>query len=439
MRSLLPLLFAGLAVSACQCGPDGGPTPVVFRVENPLQGAIFVDQSEGTMGLKIKRRQGFEWVDAAERLSCECVSCEAICGGACACAPVDPRALVMKVAPGDAAERSWDGVLQVEGHASCPGTLVQGPECQRAQNPPVDEELRLELCYALTAPGAEDADAGEVVPGNLAQASTICVEKPFRVRDGVVQIAPSRGTACAQHADCAGEGELCFDGACTTACPAPGFPRLAATWQVRISEPNDQGFFTVTQDAQRRTLTGTGTVGSVRYDNGTLTLSMRRELADGGVGGPSAQIYVTLPEGVSVPIALDEVLTVTVVDRSTDDNPENRGVVIRDAQGTLLLAADTAQKGMVLAAADVAPFSVSRGSEIVGCEHTDCGKNLFEKVRFAAGETSVALSPGTSQELAASGQVWRVANVASERYASTWCNLDDLMPWVVANQRVEGL
>lgn len=432
MRYLLPLLVASMTVSACRCGPDVA-TPVTFQLQNPLGVPIYVDETDGRMGMKVKRQVGSEWLPFVESPPCECLSCDQVCNGPCECALEPASSQVMKIAEGGLAERVWSGVVQISSNASCPDTLVQGPSCLMPENPSLDETFRLELCYALGALGAEDADAGVAVPGNLSEKSILCVEKPFTVRDGVVQISPQRGAACTEHSQCTGAEELCFVGACTTACPAAGFPRLGASWQVRIPEPDNQGFFAVAQEQDVERWSGTGTVGSVRYDNNTMTLRMSRPGPSGGA--LTGTLYATLPEGVSVPIHVGETLSVSLLDRSSDENPDNRGVVIRDAAGGLLLAAETAQKGRVLQETELAPFTVARVPGPVGCEHTDCGKNLFEKARFEAGGQSVALSPGTSEEFVASAQVWRVANVASERYASTWCRLDDLMPYVIANQR----
>ena len=110
-------------------------------------------------------------------------------------------------------------------------------------------------------------------------------------------------------------------------------------------------------------------------------------------------------------------------------------MVLRDAAGTLLLAAETGQQGMVLSPQQTAPFTVQRVNDVVGCEETDCGKNLFHTTRFAAGAEAAEVSPGDAVQMVADGQVWQVANVADEAYASSWCTLTDLAPYAVANQR----
>lgn len=433
MRSSLPFLVLALTVSACRCGPDVA-VPVTLRIKNPTQGPLFVDATDGRMGLTVQRNVVGEWVSFVEAPACECLSCDLVCGG-CDCQQARPMTQIMKVPPGESFEREWGGVVQVSGEEACPGQVVGGTPCLRAENAPVDETFRLSFCYSPSAPGSEDIDGGVARPGSLPEGSILCVERSFKIEDGVVEIGPSRGADCQTHGDCTGAGELCFQGGCTTACPATGFPTVGATWQVRVPEPDDRGFFTVTQDAQRVRSFGTGTVTSVQYESNTMSVYVTRPSPNGAA--LTGTLYVTLPPGTAVPLEVGETVSVEVIDASSRTNPENRAVVIRDMSGGLLLAADTGQKGAILTPALTAPFTVTSGDQVVACQHTECGKNLFRKTRFVTAGGASELDPGSSVEWVSEGQTWKLVNVTNGSYGSTWCNLDAQSSWVIVNQRVE--
>lgn len=426
----------GFCFTACRCGPDTA-TPVTFRIKNSLSTPIFVDQSDGRAGLVVQRGVFGEWHSFVEQPPCECMSCDLVCGG-CECAVEPPPAMVMKIEPGGTFEREWSGVVLQDSNASCPDTLIQGPPCLKSENAPLDEEFRVEFCYAPSSQGADDAEPGVTVPGSLPKDSILCVQEPFRIQDGLVELTPTRGAECSRHEDCTGSGELCFSGACTTACPATGYPTLGSGWEVRIPEPQNMGFFTYSVVGEDERYTGTGKLTSVQYENNTMTLFLV-EVLPNGANGAGGAVYVTLPPGAAVPLTVGEILSVTVVDRSTDKNPENRGVVIRDQGGMLLLAAETGQKNRVLEDAEIAPVTVSRTAEIVGCQHGECGKNRFHTTRFSFGMEAVELEPGQSAEVVAAQNTWQVVNVWNSTYDGTWCTFDQLMPYVIVNVRAQGM
>ena len=420
-----------MAVSACRCGPDSS-TSVTLRIKNTESTPIFVDATDGRLGMIVHRSVGGDWMPFVETPRCECLSCDLVCGG-CACDLEQQQNTVLKLDPGQTIERVWNGVVQIDSSQACDSSLFGGTPCLRSDIPPLDEEFQLQFCYATSARGAENAQGGEVVPGSLPEPSTLCSEKRFRVEDLVVEVSPGRGASCVSHADCTGDGELCFNGACTRTCPATGFPLFGGSWQVRIPQPEDQGFFEWRREGRREVYKGAGTLGSVRYENGTMILQLSRP---GPAGGPlKGTVTVALPEGVAAPLTLGEVLHVVVVDASSEDNPENRALVVRDEAGGLLLAAETAQMERILTDAEIAPFRLSRGEEIVGCEHSSCGKNLFHATRFTAGGQTFELDPGAVETVVSDGQTWTVANVTNARYAETRCALGDVMPWAIANQR----
>jgi hypothetical protein len=427
MRALLPVLCLGLSLAACRCGPDE-PTAVTLAVRNTDALPIYVAQGDRRLGLAVLRRVSGQWQPFAEEPLCECLACDLVCGG-CACDLREP-ALVMKLAPGQMAERVWGGVVQTASTGSCSGAIFTGPFCLRAENPPLDELFLLRLCYSPQVRGAEDAAPGVAVPGSLAEGSILCTEKTFRVEDLRVEISPSRGAACQAHPDCQGADELCFAGACTTACPDLGARLPGGSWRVFITEPTMGEFFSWTRQGELALYEGTGTVGSVRYENNIMTLQLRTH-----PGAQAGSVSIGLPEGVAVPISVGETLQVQVVDASSRDNPENRAVVIRDAQGQLLLAADTGQQGRILADGAISPFTLSAGDEVVGCAHDECGKSLFRTWRFSSGEKTFEVAPGRLVTVVAGQASWTLVNVAHRSAPEGACFIHTLTPWVIAHER----
>jgi hypothetical protein len=422
-------LVLNVALAGCRCGPDV-PTPVTLRLKNTSRGDLFVDDSDARLGLRVQRRVGGEWLSFVEAPRCACQACELVCDG-CACDAGSTEPLVRKLAAGQSLERTWPGTVQVSGTGSCSGSFVAGPACLTAENPPVDETFRLELCYAPEASGAAEGDGGSV-SGTLPAASVACVTREFKPLDGVVEVSPLRGADCTAHADCKGKGELCFGGACTTACPSTGFPEVGAAWQVRVQEPNDQGFFTVAQTDAGRLYTGTGKVGSVQYQNGTMTVWLERPAVPAGTW--RGAVFLTLPPGSSVPLSAGPTVVARLLDHSSATSYDDRALTFRELDGGLILAADSAQGRALLGAADTAPFSVAPGPDVVACQHDDCGKRLYYQTRFTGGPTEVLLEPGKTALSPVAGATYQLLNVADYRYESTFCPLKALSPYAILRQ-----
>jgi hypothetical protein len=433
MRSVHALLLC-LAVTGCQCGSEVA-APVTLRIRNDTSQAIFVDASRDTLGLRVQRRVGPQWFSFVEAPTCACLACEAICDG-CACAP-EPPPRVQKIPPGTTIERAWSGVVQVEKTASCrsPAGEIQG--CLNPDVPPLDETFRLEFCYAAVVPGLGPTDGGVPVPGTIPEETRVCLHQEFMVADGLVEVRPLPPPPCTQETECAAPA-LCLEGICTTTCPAHGFPAVGGSWQVRVLEPEEQGvpgFFSRSSGAGgRQLLTGAGTLTSVRYSNGTMTLQLSRAAAPSGEH--KATLALALPPQAAVPLQVGEPLTVRVVDASTSSLPDNRALTLRGEGGVLLLAADPGLLGAVLAAEDTAPFTVVPLSRTVGCEDTACGKRAFRRTEFRAGTTAVALDPGEGEEVVAASNTWHVLNISNSAYRSTSCSLKSLMPYALVNRRV---
>ena len=395
-----------------------------LRLKNTSNAAIFVDDTDDKFGLQVQRNVGGTWLGFDEKLKCACLSCDQICGGACPCDGGSP-AFVRKVLPGDNFERTWNGVVQVQSPSGC------ADGCLRAENAPLDETFNLQLCYQSEILGVDLPDGGRLA-AVYPRPDQTCVDKEFRVADGVAEVSPRKGTVCTTQLDCVGIGELCLSGSCTAGCPANGYPVLGAGYALRIAS-DDLGFFTSTADAGTSVLAGSGEITSVIYNGGTMTVRLKRL-------GPASEVltgavYVTLPMGQAAPLTQGSTVSVQLFDGSSSTNPENRALVIRDATGALLFAADQAQQGTLLKPADTAPFTVSFSAPLVGCRFNECGKQLFFKTRFTAAPVESMLEPGKSALLTIPQGAFRALNVTSGTYGTTSCKLFDIRPFAIWREK----
>src|SRR4029077_6195882 len=115
--------------------------------------------------------------------------------------------------------------------------------------------------------------------------------------------------------------------ACTPSCPTNGFPELGGSWQLKVAEVDDQGFFATRSQAGQRVYSGSGTVGSVSYQEGTMTLHLERPGPTGGV--LRGVIYVTLPPRYAVALQPGVPVAVKVIDASSPDAYDQRAVTLR--------------------------------------------------------------------------------------------------------------
>lgn len=420
MRALLAS-FLIVSAAGCHCSP-ANPSAITLRLKNTSNGALFVDDTDGKLGMRVQRNVNGAWLGFEETPACSCQTCDQVCNGGCTCDAGAPD-FVRRVMPGDTFERSWSGVVQVQALSGCSG--AGSDTCLKPENAPLDEGFNLQLCYQLQVSGVDLPDGGRLAAPFPAAGQT-CVDKQFLVGDGVVEIAPLKGSSCTSAAECIGPGELCFSGSCTAGCPDNGFPVLGAGWALRIAAPDDQGFFTAEDGG---VLSGSGSITSVLYNAGTMTVRLKR-LGSAGETLTGA-LYVTLPPGAAAPLTQGSTVSVRVIEASTDTNPDNRALVIRDATGSLLFAADQAQQGTLLGATDTAPFTVSFEKPIVGCRPNECGKQLFFQTRFAAPPVDLALDPGKSALLTVPEGAYRVINVSNASFNTTTCKLYDIRPFAL--------
>jgi hypothetical protein len=431
----LPLLLVCLVASGCQCGPDV-PVPVTLRIRNETSQAIFVDATGDTLGLRVQRRVRGQWYSFVEVPPCECLACDSICGG-CSCSGSTRPPRVWKLLPGASLERSWEGIVQVDETASCRDSAGQLQGCLKPEVPSVDETFRLELCYAVSVPSVGPTDGSAPVPGSLPVDAQRCVRQEFTPADGVVEVRPLPPPPCTEGTGCADPGTLCLEGVCTATCPAHAFPALGGAWQVQVLEPEEQGvpgFFSLrTGPGGRRAFTGSGTVTSVRYAQGTLTLQLARPAVPSGEH--KASVSFALPLEAALPLRAGEGVTVHVADASTDERPGNRALTLRDTAGDLLLAADPGQLGAVLAPDETSPFAVATVPEAVGCEDTPCGRRVFHATGFRLGTSVTVLRPGEGGELSNPKATWKALNLANSESLSGACPLKSVMPYVLVQQR----
>jgi hypothetical protein len=409
-------------LSGCTCSP-ASPVPITMRVVNSGNDPLYVDFTQGRLGLTVQRDVSGT-LYPFDDLVCPCTACSAVCDPSCAC-PDAGAALVRRIAPGGSAEREWDGVVQVSGSTGC-----AGGSCFNPQNAPVNESFDVQLCYYLQAPlGVQFDDAG-VAAGYLAVAQQTCVDKRFAIQDGLVEIGPSKGSACSTSAQCnQSQGELCFSGACTAGCPANDFPVLGSGWGLLVSGPDtDRGFFTQSPRGSGTQYTGSGAITSVVYAGTSLQVALAS-------GAQNAQVTIQLPPGVAPTLSVGTAVAVTLVTGSVDspDGPIPAGAIVLRGLGTgaLLFAADMVQGAPLLTAAEVTPFSLGSDTTPLGCTQGLCGKLLYYARTYDAGVAAGSVVPGAQATVVTSAGTYTLVNVNDSAYASTSCSVSELRPWVL--------
>lgn len=420
MRASLLVMTMLAATSGCLCSP-ATPQPVTLRVVNTTRAPIYVDTSTGKLGLTIKRDVGGS-LFGFDDLACECRYCSNACNRSCTC-PDAGVGKILKIEPGGTAERSWNGVVQVSGSSGC---STEG--CLDQQNAPLNETFNLELCFSAQRPtGVVFNDAG-IGQGQLPVVSTTCGKRTFAPQDLEVEISPAKGSSCTTTADCKGLEELCFDGACTSGCPANDFPPLGGEWILAIASPDNMGFFDRTaRSGEGSQLFGTGTLTSATYQSSTLLMSFSRTVSGETLTG---RVQIKLPTGTGVPLVAGRQVRALVVDDGA--TPPSRAFVLRDAMTQdVLLAADMAQGSRTLTDADLAPFQVTSATAPVGCQQDACGRLLYYPRHFATASAAIDLLPGEHGELAIGTSRWSFLNVSSGAYAMTPCQVSDLRPYVL--------
>ncbi|MBL8955426.1 MAG: hypothetical protein JNK82_31920, partial [Myxococcaceae bacterium] len=423
VRMRFVLVIFSITIGGCLCTPST-PKAVTLRLKNTSRDTLFVDTTSGQLGMEVQRNVSGSWLTFAESPRCSCLTCDAVCGG-CTCAEPE-RLLVQRVPPGSSFERSWAGVVQLESTRGC-GGFGSSTACLAGENAPYNEAFNLHLCYALTATITSGPPTDGGVEEGTLPTDRSCVDRTFTIDDGVAEIGPQRGADCVTTADCKGDGEMCFSGACTASCPANTFPSEAES-SLRVAV-DDRGFFTTVQTGSKITYTGSGTVGSASYNASSLRIFLTR--TGGGGETLTATLDLDVPKAMHLgPLSSGQKVTVKVIDNSTLARPaSNTGFVIRDDTGALLVVADSGLGSPNLAAADLAPFTATFQGAPVGCRVTACGKQLFQEGTFGDGSKTVELGPGQSANLVNTAGTFRAVNVFGGDYgASGACETKTIRP-----------
>jgi hypothetical protein len=428
IRGLIGLLLASCVLTGCTCA-GGAPTEVVVRVKNSSREPLYVDDTEGQAGLAVMAEVDGEWTALRDSLACECQSCDQVCGG-CTSEAGAPAPRVRRIDPGSSAEWIWSGALEVPSTRACTSSFMDPLPCSDEVIPALDQTLRAQLCYSLSAPGVLfPGDGGTTATGSLEAPQ--CLVREFQPEDGVVELSPERGAGCTQHAQCTLAGSLCFGGGCTTGCPKHDFPELGAAWQLAVQEPDDQGFFgAATGTAARKVYKGSGRISAVLHQNGVTTLRFSR--AGAGAEVLTGAVYLTLPSGYGAPLTQGTEVAVTLIDASSTENRGQRALTLHQPDGGLLLAADAAQGARLLTSAETAPFGVASGEAALGCTMDDCGKRLFYATRITpTGKDAVELAPGKAATASVNGVAYQLLAVGNQAWAVSRCSPKSFAPYAL--------
>ncbi|MGO9831370.1 MAG: hypothetical protein ACLPJH_14625 [Myxococcaceae bacterium] len=425
MRFAFPLLLAACAVSACNCGNSGGaaPSPVSLVFTNTSAAPVFIDATDSTYGLVITPQGSAVTAPAyLETLpeACACLSCASICGAegciGSSCSPQGTSLQMLELlAPDASVQRQWPGVYVEPLQQSCGPTLGDQACLQQTNDRPTDT-FTARMCYALSVSGGQTAEAGVPFPGALPSDSLVCATQDFQPQQGTVYLMPPAPVACGDAGSCP-SGQLCFSGVCTASCPENDFPPYGEGYYVNVGAPTGS-FFLQTSSGSSTVSSGTGALTSASYQSGTTFLSLA---TDGGL--LSGSVTFTVPQVGSgcclEAFAPPETLSVTVTESPAGSG--NRGLVIRDVNGQLLVAVDMATNAPVLGATDTAPFVVTPSTQPLGCAPAQVGCNaIFAGTVFATPEGAAPLVvPSQVVDVTTSGANFAVLNVTNTSYFLT--------------------
>jgi hypothetical protein len=449
MRLALPLMLLASALPGCSCSSQTGadmPTPVTLVFTNTSAVPVFVDATDSTFGLVITQESspvtGPAYLESLPG-RCACSGCDVVCTSAgCpgqACNPPGPaNPLVELVPPGAAVQRVWPGIYFQDSHESC-GSSLGTQACLQQTNDFPDDSFTARVCYALSVNGGLGADAGVPFPGALPSGDLLCVTGDFQPQQGTVQLAPSAPPSCdGPDAGACPSGQLCFSGQCTESCPGNDFPSYGGTYLVNVSTPT--GPFFLQQSSVASTVSsGSGTLSSFSFSGGSTTLSLT---SDAGFNGTVRFFVPVLAAGCCLEaFHPGETLGVTVTERPPASG--NLGVVIRDASGALIQAADMAINGPALGALDTAPFTITPSTTPLGCSQATVGcKALYAGTTVTTAEgVSSLLAPGQLLDATTSGANFVALNVTNTSYLVTSTSpsacsaFTPLSPYVLVNSR----
>lgn len=417
MRLIFIIVVTVSVASSCLCSPET-PTAVTIRVKNASRDPIYVNDTERALGVSVQRNVGGMLYSFDEH-PCACRLCARSCRDSCfECADAGVS-FIQRVEPGQDLSRTWDGVVQVSGFAC-------GQACLAPENAPLDEVFTAHLCYTNEVTGFLALDAGRA-EAPFPNVGVVCVDKEFKPSDAVVEIGPERGSDCTTSAQCKGTDELCFSGSCTSGCPANAYPSAPG---LQVASVTNRGFFITMPSGERSVSSGTGLLTSAQYNGTTLNVQLSRR---GAANEPlTGSVQVTMPTRDGPAFVINSQVTVTLIDASTSTNVSNRALLIRDAAtGQLIFAADVAQLGRIVTAAELAPFELSDSEAPTGCRVDACGKALFSSVKVSARNASVDVATGDVATLQVGTSAYRFINAFNVKYAKTTCDFAELRPYAL--------
>lgn len=407
LRQLSAVLLAAGVFSACDCAKPP-PTPVKLTAKNTLDFDIFVPDDAHQGGLTVVRPG--DSAPVPEAPACACLQCSQACNTTdCTCTTTPTAHRIKK---GESFSRTFDGLEHTATRADC-GAGDFGPVCFQDGEPIQSGTYALQLCFASSVPGA--AQGLDEFPATFDSSSITCTTKQFNYpTDPEWVISPEPPKPCGPDNACP-NGQLCQHGLCSSSCLGNDVPTVGSSWGVFARVVDDEAFFD--QSGAPTHYTGTGQVGSMSLSQGVLYLPLSRSV---GVGRAVGSISVQLPPTVTtVPFLSGDTLAVDIVPVTSDPQSPS-AVTLRDASGTLLLAAELDTGTPLLGSAEVAPFTVSGGGTPFGCNQSDvCGRQLFTTVVFSAGTVGAEVEPGKSAPVTVNGRIYDAIAVANSQYPST--------------------
>ncbi|MBS2031103.1 MAG: hypothetical protein JST54_24590 [Deltaproteobacteria bacterium] len=386
--AILPLAVAAMA-GGCNCGKTPPPTPITLVATNDLDFDIFVPDESGQGGLTVGHQSGTDFAPVPEKPACPCLECDQACNfEICQCAPTP---MAHRIRPGQSFTRTFDGNQHPASRASC-GAGDLGPVCFLAGEPIETDNYDLQLCFATDVTGSSAGT--DDFPATFDSGSLTCLTKTFAYPGQTTwTIAPTPPPPCGAGNACP-SGQLCQHGVCSANCLANNVPSIGSSWDVTVNIVDDEGFFTRQAGTSPVRYTGTGQVGASSFSQGALFLPLARAEGAGEVVG---SISVQLPSTItSVPFIASETVSLMVISQNNDP-ASPAGIVIRDASGNLILAAELDTGTRVLTDTDTAPVTVNGNGTAFACTQSDvCGRSLDTTVLFGGGNAQVEVEDGKS-------------------------------------------
>lgn len=399
---------------------------MTLRVVNKLSSPIYVADEFDQLGLEVQQERFTKWTRMAEYAACDCQDCARACD-VCSCPTF--QAMVRRIDPGASAERVWEGEYRADDKVNCFTGEVKS--CLGERRAAQAGSYKLELCFASSVAGAptdQQRFAGTLPAREHQTCRTLIFQMPS---DEPVVIQTDQPPGCRSQGDCPAD-QLCLSGQCSSSCTSSDVPALGGEWTVEVGQPDNLGFFTVTDGPNgAKVYKGAGTVESARFTTGTTNLTVVRTSATGI--DLKANLYYTLPSKRALALTRGDAVEITVVDHPAGTRKMARGVALKKA-GTLALVADNGFGGAVLDAAATAPFVVQTGGEVFACDVADCGQRMHRRMSATGGDPALQLDAGKSGLVRVGELDYEVVAVANYADEVDGCGPTPMSPYVILLQ-----